>query len=250
MTIDPFASVRRELDAEPTSADDVTTRIDFDRRERTGIPEVIYGESKSDAALVTACRFALDRHPRVIVSRVDDDRADRIVALIDREEVTVERYYPGTTMVLRVGDAEPVEVRGFVVVLTAGTSDLPAAGEAATLAREMGCRADIIADVGVAGLHRLVRPLRRVIGENVGAIIVVAGMDGALPSVVAGLVDVPVIGLPTSVGYGVASGGHAALNTMLSSCAPGLTVVNIDNGVGAGAAAARIALRSSYSPTH
>lgn len=244
MTIDPFASIRRELDADANPPDDLTARIDFDRRERTGIPEVIYGESKSDSALARACERALGRLSRVIVSRVGEDRANDIVRLIARDDVEIERPFPGTTVVLRTGDAEPASPQGYVAILTAGTSDLDAAGEAATLARELGCRVEIIADVGVAGLHRLVRPLRRIVTENVGAIIVAAGMDGALPSVVAGLVNLPVIGLPTSVGYGVASGGHAALNTMLSSCAPGLTVVNIDNGVGAGAAAARIALRS------
>ena len=130
---------------------------------------------------------------------------------------------------------------GEVGIIAAGTSDLPAADEAAAVCRELGCNLHRVTDVGVAGLHRLFEPLRQLLLVPVDVIIVAAGMDGALPSVVTGLVDMPVIGLPTAVGYGFGGAGHAALGTMLQSCAPGITVVNIDNGIGAGAAAARIA---------
>lgn len=130
---------------------------------------------------------------------------------------------------------------GRIGIVTAGSSDIPIAAEAALIAREMGCEVHEVRDVGVAGLHRLVRPLERLGELDVHVIIVAAGMDGALPSVVAGLVPVPVIGLPTSVGYGFGGAGVGAMTTMLQSCAPGLVVVNIDNGVGAGAAAAKIA---------
>jgi hypothetical protein len=133
-----------------------------------------------------------------------------------------------------------------VGVLTAGTSDVPVAEEAALLCREMGCTVYTAYDVGVAGLHRLFEPLRLMLDEaQVDVLIVVAGMDGALPSVVAGLVDVPVVGLPTSIGYGVGGGGMAALYSMLQTCAPGLSVVNIDNGIGAGAVAGLIANRAA-----
>ncbi len=127
--------------------------------------------------------------------------------------------------------------------MTAGTSDIPIAEEAAVVAAEMGSVVISAYDVGVAGLHRLAAPLRDMRERGVDAIVVAAGMDGALPSVVAGLVDVPVIGLPTSVGYGLGGRGVAALLSMLQTCAPGLAVVNIDNGVGAGATAALIANR-------
>jgi NCAIR mutase (PurE)-related protein len=130
-------------------------------------------------------------------------------------------------------------------VITAGSSDAPVAAEAAFIAREMGATVYEVRDVGVAGLHRLVEPLERVVEQGVDAIVVVAGMDGALPSVVTGLVAVPVIGVPTSTGYGFGGEGTAALMTMLQSCAPGLVVVNIDNGVGAGATAALIANRAA-----
>src|SRR5256885_13845682 len=134
---------------------------------------------------------------------------------------------------------------GNVGVLTAGTSDIPMAEEAAALCHEMGCEVHSAYDVGVAGLHRLFAPLRAMLAAPADAIIVAAGMDGALPSVGAGLVDVPVIGLPTSVGYGLGGGGVAALLSMLQTCAPGLVVVNIDNGVGAGATAALFAHRGA-----
>jgi NCAIR mutase (PurE)-related protein len=132
-----------------------------------------------------------------------------------------------------------------VALLTAGASDAPAADEAAWVAREMGCRIVRADDVGVAGLHRLEMPLRALRDARADVIIVAAGMDGALPSVVSGLVDIPVIGLPTSIGYGAGGGGVAALLSMLQTCAPGLAVVNIDNGVGAGATAALIANRAA-----
>jgi hypothetical protein len=137
-----------------------------------------------------------------------------------------------------------------VGILSAGTSDIPVAEEAALLCRELGCRVQTAYDVGVAGLHRLVEPLRAMLQDApVDVLIVAAGMDGALPSVVVGLVDVPVIGLPTSVGYGMGGGGVAALLGMLQSCTPGLAVVNIDNGIGAGALAARIARGKQHAAT-
>jgi hypothetical protein len=130
-----------------------------------------------------------------------------------------------------------------VGLISAGTSDVPVAEEARLMAEAMGCVVTPIYDVGVAGLHRLLQPLRALLAEGVDAVVVAAGMDGALPSVVSGLVDVPVIGLPTSIGYGLGGKGVAALLSMLQTCAPGLTVVNIDNGIGAGATAALIANR-------
>jgi hypothetical protein len=137
-----------------------------------------------------------------------------------------------------------------VGIITAGTSDLPWAEEAALLCREMGCQVFSAHDVGVAGIHRLWKPLHRLLEEErVDVLIVAAGMDGALPSVVCGLVDVPVIGLPTSVGYGLGGQGKAALLSMLQTCAPGLAVVNIDNGIGAGAIAGLIANRAASART-
>jgi hypothetical protein len=135
------------------------------------------------------------------------------------------------------------EERGCVGLLSAGTSDIPVAEEAALVARYMGCRVEKAYDVGVAGVHRLLEPLTRIIEAQADAVVVAAGMEGALPSVVAGLVDIPVIGLPTSTGYGLGGDGTSALYSILQSCSPGLVAVNIDNGIGAGAAAALIARR-------
>lgn len=238
---DPFAAIRSALDGDANDAtpEAAGVRIDTDRRRRTGSPEIVFGESKSDEQIVEACRRLLVSEPRVIVSRIERERVERLSDAIG--DVAIEQPHPGATVVVARGGARADVTLGHVAILTAGTSDLIAAGEAATVATELGCRVTVVADVGIAGLHRLVRPLRRLVADEVVAIIVAAGMDGALPTVVTGLVDVPVIGLPTSVGYGVAAGGTTALGTMLSSCTPGLAVVNIDNGVGAGVFAARIA---------
>jgi hypothetical protein len=137
----------------------------------------------------------------------------------------------------------PPEPGGCVGLLTAGTSDIPVAEEAALIITHMGCRVERGYDTGVAGMHRLLEPLTRMIESGADVLVVVAGMEGALPSVVAGLVDVPVIGVPTSTGYGLGGDGTAALYSILQSCSPGLVAVNIDNGVGAGAAAALVARR-------
>lgn len=238
---DPFAAIAAALngDADESALTSPDVRIDTDRRRRTGSPEIIFGAAKTDQQIIDACRRLLETEHRVIVSRVERERMERVAEAIGA--VTVEQPFPGATVVVaNPGSAAPAAL-GHVAVVTAGTSDLVAAGEAATVASELGCRVSVVADVGIAGLHRLVQPLRTLVSEGVVAIIVAAGMDGALPTVVTGLVDVPVIGLPTSVGYGIASGGNAALGTMLSTCTPGLAVVNIDNGVGAGVFAARVA---------
>jgi NCAIR mutase (PurE)-related protein len=165
---------------------------------------------------------------------VSDELSEEFEVVVDRNAATV---------IVASRGVEPPNTGGKVAVISAGSSDAPVAAEAALIAREMGCEVHEVRDVGVAGLHRLVEPLERVIAAGVDVIVVVAGMDGALPSVITGLVAVPVIGVPTSTGYGFGGDGTAALMTMLQSCAPGLTVVNIDNGVGGGATAALIANR-------
>ena len=238
---DPFAAIAAALNGENGGeiGPNADVRIDTDRRRRTGSPEIVFGAAKSDEQILEACQRLLATEPRVIVSRVARARVER---LVDRlADVTVEQPYPGATVVVVQRGASLKQSLGHIAVITAGTSDLLAAGEAATVASELGCRVSVVADVGIAGLHRVVQALRSLVADGVAAIVVAAGMDGALPTVVTGLVDVPVIGLPTSVGYGVAAGGNAALGTMLASCAPGLAVVNIDNGVGAGVFAARVA---------
>lgn len=214
-------------------------RGDPARAERTGIPEIILAEHKSIEQCLTIAAALLEQEGRALLSRVSPDL---LAALQERFGDQVETGSGGTTVMVQNSDATLPHTGGRVGVLTAGTSDIPVAEEAILVCRVLGCTVQTAYDVGVAGLHRLYAPLRTMIEDDpVDVLIVAAGMDGALPSVVAGLVKVPVIGLPTSVGYGMGGGGVAALLGMLQSCAPGLTVVNIDNGIGAGASAARIA---------
>ncbi len=241
---DPFAAVRAALqDISPEAGGErPVVRVDPGRAARTGIPEVVHGERKRAEEVAEALRRQAEAVGRALSSRCSEETAGRVVALLgDRFEVTVHGVARALT-VARPGTAAPA-TGGRIGVLSAGTSDVPVAAEAALMAREMGVAVDEVWDVGVAGLHRLVAPLERMMAAGVDALVVAAGMDGALPSVVAGLVAVPVIGLPTSVGYGFGGGGVGALTTMLQSCAPGLVVVNIDNGIGAGATAALIANR-------
>jgi NCAIR mutase (PurE)-related protein len=217
--------------------------LDFHRAARTGIPEVVLAERKSPIQTVAIVQQVLSNLGRVLVSRVPPEtRALLEQTLGDTVQWTV--YAEGRTLALQYPGADVPLNGGQVGVLTAGTSDIPVAEEAMALCREMGCVVHSAHDVGVAGLHRLFAPLSAMLAAPVDAIIVAAGMDGALPSVVAGLVDVPVVGLPTSVGYGMGGGGMGALTSMLQTCSPGLAVVNIDNGIGAGSMAGLIAARA------
>lgn len=236
---DPFAGLAAVLGAAPV-------HVDPHRQSRKGVPEVVYAAGKSPALTLDAVRRLLEDGPtgRVLVSRASPETTETLRATLESAGVSLVASAGGETLLLARRDAvAPAETGGVVALLTAGASDAPAADEAAWIAREMGCRIVRADDVGVAGLHRLEAPLRTLREAKADVVIVVAGMDGALPSVVAGLVDIPVIGLPTSIGYGLGGGGIAALLSMLQTCAPGLVVVNIDNGVGAGATAALIANR-------
>ena len=218
---------------------------DFERARRKGVPEVIMAEGKSVEQSVTITRAFLARTGRAILSRVGEELEARLRREFT-EEAELEWVASARAAVLRQPGSGKPRTGGRVGVISAGTSDIPVAEEAALLCREMGCEVCTAYDVGVAGLHRLFEPLRHLLEEaQVDVLIVAAGMDGALPSVVAGLVDVPVIGLPTSVGYGLGGDGVAALYSMLQTCAPGLSVVNIDNGIGAGAVAGLIATRAA-----
>jgi NCAIR mutase (PurE)-related protein len=207
--------------------------LDFARRERIGIEEAVYCGHKS-AAQIAAILDAADEHGvGLLLTRLDQAKLD---ALAPRQRSLID--YDGPSRTGFFGELEPAGAAPRVAILTAGTSDMPVAGEAARTLRYHGQASTIFADVGVAGLWRLMNRIEEVRGHS--AVIVAAGMDAALPSVVAGLVSGLVIAVPTSVGYGVAEGGHAALNAILASCAPGIVVVNIDNGYGAACAALRL----------
>jgi NCAIR mutase (PurE)-related protein len=206
--------------------------VDTHRALRKNCPEVIFGAGKTPQQVVAIAAKLWELNQRVLVTRVS---IDQVRAMRKRFKRAV--HYPAARCITL--EKRPLEKRpGFIAVVCAGTSDLPVAEEAAVTAEFMGNRVERIHDVGVAGLHRVLAKLQTIQKANV--IVAVAGMEGALPSVVAGLVSKPVIAVPTSIGYGASFGGVAALLAMLNSCASGVTVVNIDNGFGAGYAASQI----------
>ncbi len=212
-------------------------RVDHHRGLRQGVVEFIYGPGKTPSQLLAIVEAQLD-HDRssVVVTRIGPGDAAAVRSLAESRGLeTIWRERPG---LLAIPRAVP-EVRGRLLVLTAGTSDLPVAEEAETVAALLGTDVHVVADVGVAGLHRLLEQQPEI--EEADAIVVVAGMDAALASVVGGLAGVPVIACPTSVGYGATFGGLSALLAMIASCAPGVAVVGVDDGVGAGTVGALIA---------
>jgi hypothetical protein len=252
-------------------------RLDVNRDLRKGVPEVVYAPRKRDADLEMIVRRFLAERGVALVSRLEPERAERLRLALTLETAAAPDHgapdggAPGEadggasggederggavrgllftysvdaeTLAAYTPEYRAPEPGGCVGLLTAGTSDIPVAEEAALVITHMGCRVERGYDTGVAGMHRLLEPLTRMIKSGADVLVVVAGMEGALPSVVAGLVDLPVVGVPTSTGYGLGGDGTAALYSILQSCSPGLVAVNIDNGVGAGAAAALIARR-------
>ena len=208
--------------------------LDHQRVLRTGFPEVVYGEDKSAEQIVAIIKAMLDKPTVVMSTRVSPGKAEKI-----REKVGGLAYHETARMLIGNTDKKiEHDCRGTILVISAGTSDMPVAEEAYFTAHYLGHPVEKLYDVGVAGIHRVLS--RREVLSQAAGLIVVAGMEGALPTVVAGLVDKPVIAVPTSVGYGASFGGIAALLGMLNSCAPGVAVVNIDNGFGAGCMAATI----------
>ena len=208
-------------------------KVDHHRALRQGFPEVILGEGKEPREIAAIVKALRRQRMNVLVTRVSADKMARLKRLI-----TGLRYHATARAVTWVGQPIKITGKGTVLVVCAGTSDIPVAEEALLTATMMGNRVEKLFDVGVAGIHRLLENRSRL--DVASVLIVVAGMEGALPSVVAGLIDKPVIAVPTSVGYGASFHGLSALLGMLNSCAAGVTVVNIDNGFGAGFAASLI----------
>ena len=208
------------------------TTLDTHRELRQGTPEVVYGAGKSAEQLIEILRCIFQSHNRALATRVSRRKA-RAVA-----EALPEAGYNSISRLITMGSRPEPSSHPYAVVACAGTSDLPVAEEASQTLEFLGHRVERLTDVGVAGLHRLLAKLEKLRGA--GVILSVAGMEGALTSVIGGLVACPVIGVPTSVGYGVSRGGEAALRAMLSSCASGVSVVNIDNGFGAAMVASSI----------
>ena len=206
-------------------------RVDHDRATRQGFPEVVFGQGKTADQIARIARAIVERGHGLLVTRTDDTAFAELAKVVPDAV-----FHPAARIIERRGPGP--EGRGVVLVAAAGTSDIPVAEEAAVSAEVMGNPVDRLYDVGVAGLHRLLAERERL--EAARVVIVVAGMEGALPSVVGGLVRVPVVAVPTSVGYGASFGGVAALLGMLNSCANGIAVVNIDNGFGAACMASAI----------
>jgi len=212
---------------------DGIVKFDNKRSDRTGFPEAIFSPSKDYDDLILIIKRVLENSDDdLIVTKLSQKRYEKIVKDLGENTFILEYNKRAQILIIRkeIKNAEPIAKIG---IITAGTSDINIAEEARVIVEEGGCEAITSYDVGVAGIHRLFPQIAHMIEEDVRAFIVCAGMEGALPSVVAGLVDVPVIGVPTSVGYGVGEGGRVALDAMLQSCAPGIAVVNIDNGFGA-----------------
>ncbi|MEI7880591.1 MAG: nickel pincer cofactor biosynthesis protein LarB [bacterium] len=207
-------------------------RLDMDRLRRRGFPEVIFGQGKTAEQLVKIVAALAAAGQNCLATRVSKAQYEVVKAAFPKT-----RFHEAAR-VLTLDVTPRPRPKGCVVVLSAGTTDIPVAEEAALVAETMGARVERVYDVGVAGLHRLLHHLP--VMKKARVMIVVAGMEGALPSVVGGLTNCPIIAVPTSIGYGTSMGGITALLAMLNSCVPGITVVNIDNGFGAGVAAAMI----------
>ncbi len=215
------------------------TIFDPRRSDRKDIPEVIFGQSKSPQAVAEIVKEVMRDKEVLLVSRATREHFEAVRGAIDPLPA---RYEEGARMIVAGGRRGPLD-RGRIGILAAGTSDARVADEARVVAESMGVEVMAAYDVGIAAFHRFLDPLVGMLDSGVDALVVAAGMEGALASVVSSLSDVPVIGVPTSVGYGAGAEGQAALLSMLQSCSPGLAVVNIDNGVGAGATAALISIR-------
>lgn len=217
-------------------------KIDINRRKRKGIPEVIFAEPKQLGEIKKIIKITLQKTNSVLISRLKKEDYPKIISFSKRLKYKIKTGKNSTSLLLF---KKPIKFHGGKVgILTAGTSDIGVAEEARLMCEAMNCKCFTSYDVGVAGIHRIFPNLKKMINEEVDCIIVAAGMEGALATLVSSMVDIPVIGLPTSVGYGFGEKGIAALASMLQSCSLGLSVVNIDGGIAAGSIAANIANRT------
>ncbi|MGY5862851.1 MAG: nickel pincer cofactor biosynthesis protein LarB [Candidatus Thorarchaeota archaeon] len=219
--------------------------IDRGRQDRTGIPEVVMAETKQSDEIIKITKNMLDANGFALLTRANQKKVDALESAIDDYVINVSGSGNHLTVFIHSQNWKPPETSGRMAVITAGTSDIPYAREVEAIAKIVGVESLSFFDVGVAGIHRLVDPMKQIIEKDVDVVVVLAGMEGALPTVVASLVDIPVIGVPMPTGYGYGGKGISALSSMLQSCAPGLAVVNIGNGLGAGSIAALIARRKN-----
>lgn len=217
-------------------------KIDINRQKRRGIPEVIFAENKELEEIKKIITKTIEKTDSIVVSRINKKDYQKIISFTKKTKIKIKTGKKSSTVLLF---KKPIKFQGGKIgILTAGTSDIGVAEEARLMCEAMNCKCIVSYDVGVAGIQRIFPILKEMVEQEVDCIIVVAGMEAALATLVASLIDIPVIGLPTSVGYGYGEKGIGALASMLQSCALGLSVVNIDNGIGAGAMAGNIANRS------
>ena len=220
-------------------------QLDMLRMERTGFPEIIYAQTKQNDVLINLITKYLQSKDFILISRMREDQYPLLEKfIIENSQFELNINKKGNIEKIYVPTEEKPRSKGKIGLITAGTSDIAIAEEIKMIAETMQCEVLTSYDVGIAGFHRIFEPLKEMIEKEVDVIVVAAGMEGTLPGVVSALVDIPVIGGPTSNGYGYKGKGEGALTTMLQSCSPGLTVVNIDNGVGAAASAILIAKRA------
>ncbi len=217
-------------------------KLDIFRKTRTGVPEVIYAQKKPVEILLKIVKSYVETNKFAIISKYNNIQKEELVKIFEKHfKYHLEVNDLAKIIIIKEKEFKFEKRGGIIGIITAGSSDIPVAEEAKVIANCMGCETITSYDVGIAGLHRIFEPLSEMIKKGVHIIIVCAGMEGTLPGVVASLVDIPVIGVPISSGYGLGERGKGALTTMLQSCSPGLVVVNIDNGFGAGVAASLIA---------
>jgi pyridinium-3,5-biscarboxylic acid mononucleotide synthase len=251
--LDEFASgslslseVQKEISIHAIEKIDDIAKLDVGREvRRGGLPEIIFSESKEYKDIIRIAPAVVRRNGQAVVSRIRKKEISRVADALRRKDLNVEIGRNSTTLLTSEKSFVCKMTGAKIGILSAGTSDIGVAEEARIVSKAMGCEAITSYDVGIAGMHRLFLALKEMLERDIGAIVVVAGMEGALASVVASMVDIPVVGVPTSVGYGFGANGVGALASMLQSCTLGLAVVNIDNGIGAGAYAASIAKRTT-----
>jgi NCAIR mutase (PurE)-related protein len=219
--------------------------IDVDRGHRSGIPEIVFGLSKDAEDITQIVRSMLNTQNVALVTRLTKEKLDVLLTNFKSEKIESFGKSPIITALVSNSEWSVERSAGKIAIITAGTSDIPYAKEAEALARLVGVEVLSYYDVGVSGIHRLIEPIKEIVSKDVDALIVFAGMEGALPTVVAALVDIPVIGVPVPTGYGYRGKGETALASMLQSCSPGLAVVNIGNGIGAASVATLIAKRAA-----
>lgn len=218
-------------------------RIDIGREIRKGIPEIILAEGKGDEEILEIAKSTAYSTGRAIVSRMNKEQMKKLENLAKKEGLNIKIYERARIATLSIEKFKIEKSGGRIGVLTGGTSDIPIAEEVIAIAEEMGCEAYYMFDVGVAGIQRVFEAVKYMIEKDIDVLVVVAGREGTLPTIVASLIDVPIIAVPTSIGYGYGGKGKSALLTMLQSCSLGIATVNIDAGVAAGATAALIANR-------